>query len=181
MNSKPRERFVDVDSGRRGRDLHAAWGNALKPEQVNGVLDYVLTTFTKEPAPRTEAAQRAGHEPGSGERRLRQAWRADLPAALHRLPRPQGRRQRTQLARYPAAPAQSAQLGLCRPASTIARLFDSDPLRRAGHRHAGWIDYGLSQERRRRHCELHPQHQSEEQGASSMPDSNAAAAATSAA
>src|SRR5260370_24167190 len=27
-----------------------SWKNALKPEQVNGVLTYVLATFTKEPA-----------------------------------------------------------------------------------------------------------------------------------
>ena len=50
MNSKPRERFVtSIQEGVAGTSM-PSWGNVLKPEQVNGVLDYVLATFTKEPA-----------------------------------------------------------------------------------------------------------------------------------
>ncbi len=49
MNSKPRERFVaSIQEGVAGTSM-PSWKNALKPEQVNGVLHYVLTTFTKEP------------------------------------------------------------------------------------------------------------------------------------
>jgi mono/diheme cytochrome c family protein len=50
MNSKPRERFVtSIQEGVPGTSM-PSWKNALKPEQVNGVLSYVLATFTKEPA-----------------------------------------------------------------------------------------------------------------------------------
>jgi sulfur oxidation c-type cytochrome SoxX len=50
MNSKPRERFVaSIQEGVAGTSM-PSWKNALKPEQVNGVLGYVLTTFTKEPS-----------------------------------------------------------------------------------------------------------------------------------
>ncbi len=50
MNSKPRARFVaSIQEGVAGTSM-PSWKNALKPEQVNGVLGYVLTTFTKEPA-----------------------------------------------------------------------------------------------------------------------------------
>ncbi len=50
MNSKPRERFVaSIQEGVAGTSM-PSWKNALKPEQVNGVLSYVLTTFTKEPS-----------------------------------------------------------------------------------------------------------------------------------
>jgi mono/diheme cytochrome c family protein len=50
MNSKPRERFVNsIQEGVAGTSM-PSWKNALKPDQVNGVLTYVLATFTKEPA-----------------------------------------------------------------------------------------------------------------------------------
>jgi sulfur oxidation c-type cytochrome SoxX len=50
MNSKPRERFVtSIQEGVAGTSM-PSWKNALKPDQVNGVLSYVLTTFTKEAA-----------------------------------------------------------------------------------------------------------------------------------
>jgi len=49
MNSKPRERFVaSIQTGVPGTSM-PPWGHALKDDQVNGVLDYVLQTFTKEP------------------------------------------------------------------------------------------------------------------------------------
>ncbi|MGD0771786.1 MAG: c-type cytochrome [Candidatus Solibacter sp.] len=50
MTSKPRERFVtSIQEGVPGTSM-PSWKNALKAEQVNGMLSYVLTTFTKEPA-----------------------------------------------------------------------------------------------------------------------------------
>ena len=50
MNSKPRERFVtSIQEGVPGTSM-PSWKNTLKPEQVNGVLAYVLATFTREPA-----------------------------------------------------------------------------------------------------------------------------------
>jgi len=49
MNSKPRDRFVEsIKTGVPGTSM-PPWGHALKDDQVNGVLDYVLQTFTKEP------------------------------------------------------------------------------------------------------------------------------------
>jgi sulfur oxidation c-type cytochrome SoxX len=49
MTSKPRERFVtSIQEGVPGTSM-PSWKNALKPEQVNGVLTYVLATFTREP------------------------------------------------------------------------------------------------------------------------------------
>jgi mono/diheme cytochrome c family protein len=49
MTSKSRERFVNsIQEGIPGTSM-PSWKNVLKPEQVNGVLGYVMTTFTKEP------------------------------------------------------------------------------------------------------------------------------------
>src|ERR1039457_1707396 len=49
MTSKPRDRFVtSIQEGVPGTSM-PSWKNALKPEQVNGVLTYVLATFTREP------------------------------------------------------------------------------------------------------------------------------------
>jgi mono/diheme cytochrome c family protein len=49
MNSKPRERFVtSIQEGVAGTSM-PPWKNALKPEQVQGVIAFVLATFTKEP------------------------------------------------------------------------------------------------------------------------------------
>ncbi len=49
MNSKPRDRFVaSIQNGVGGTSM-PPWKNVLKDEQINGVLTYVLTTFTKEP------------------------------------------------------------------------------------------------------------------------------------
>jgi mono/diheme cytochrome c family protein len=48
MASKPRDRFVhSIQEGVAGTSM-PPWKNALKLEQVNGVLSYVLDTFTKE-------------------------------------------------------------------------------------------------------------------------------------
>jgi len=50
MTSKPHTRFVNsIQEGVAGTSM-PSWKNVLKPEQVDGVLSYVLTTFTKEPA-----------------------------------------------------------------------------------------------------------------------------------
>jgi sulfur oxidation c-type cytochrome SoxX len=49
MTSKPRDRFIkSIQEGVAGTSM-PPWKNALKPEQVDAVLGYVLTTFTKEP------------------------------------------------------------------------------------------------------------------------------------
>jgi len=49
MSTKPRERFVaSIKEGVGGTSM-PAWGKALDDEQVNGVLTYVLQTFTHEP------------------------------------------------------------------------------------------------------------------------------------
>ena len=49
MNSKPRERFVaSIQEGVAGTSM-PSWKSALKPEQVDAVLSYALTTFTKDP------------------------------------------------------------------------------------------------------------------------------------
>ena len=49
MNSKPRDRFVaSIQNGVPGTSM-PPWGHVLKDDQVNGVLDYVAQTFTKEP------------------------------------------------------------------------------------------------------------------------------------
>jgi sulfur oxidation c-type cytochrome SoxX len=49
MNTKPRDRFVhSIQEGVAGTSM-PAWGKALDDEQVNGVLAYVLQTFTREP------------------------------------------------------------------------------------------------------------------------------------
>ena len=48
MNSKPLDRFKNsIRNGVAGTSM-PAWGKALKDEQVDGVLDYVLATYTKE-------------------------------------------------------------------------------------------------------------------------------------
>ena len=50
MTSKPRERFVtSIQEGVPGTSM-PTWKNILKPEQVDGVLTYVLTIFTREKA-----------------------------------------------------------------------------------------------------------------------------------
>ncbi len=49
MNSKPLDRFVhSIENGVPGTSM-PAWGKALNGTQVNGVLQYVLATYTKEP------------------------------------------------------------------------------------------------------------------------------------
>ena len=50
MTSKPRERFVSsIQDGVPGTSM-PTWKNILKPDQVDGVLSYVLTNLTKEKA-----------------------------------------------------------------------------------------------------------------------------------
>jgi len=49
MTSKSRDRFIaSIKDGVAGTSM-PAWGRALKDEQVDAVLTYVLQTFTKEP------------------------------------------------------------------------------------------------------------------------------------
>jgi sulfur oxidation c-type cytochrome SoxX len=49
MTSKPRQRFItSIQEGVPGTSM-PVWGKTLKPEQIDGVLSYVLNSFTKEP------------------------------------------------------------------------------------------------------------------------------------
>ena len=110
MNTKPRERFVDsIKEGVPGPPCRLGQGPERRADRRRARLR-LDQTFTKEPARAQEAAQSAGRRTrwpiDAG---IHRARRADLPGALHRLPRAQGRRQGTQLARHHAAPAQPAQ------------------------------------------------------------------------
>ena len=50
MNSKPRARFLaSIQNGVPGTSM-PPWKDVMKPEQAQGLLAYVLQTFTKEPA-----------------------------------------------------------------------------------------------------------------------------------
>ena len=111
MTSKPRERFLDVHQRRACRAPRCRPG-ATRSERRPGGWRARLTcsqTFTKEPRRSSRPRNVPDHNPVATVPPPSAARRADLPGALHRLPRPQSRRQRPQLARYLSAPAQPAQ------------------------------------------------------------------------
>jgi cytochrome c oxidase cbb3-type subunit 2 len=63
MTSKSRERFVNsIQEGIPGTSM-PSWKNVLKPEQINGVLSYVMTTFTKEPFRESKPHNVPDHNP----------------------------------------------------------------------------------------------------------------------
>jgi len=65
MNSKPRERFVhSIQNGVPGTSM-PPWGRALADTQVNGVLDYVLAAFTKEPRRELKPRNLPEHNPAA--------------------------------------------------------------------------------------------------------------------
>jgi mono/diheme cytochrome c family protein len=69
MTSKARARFVtSIQEGVGGTSM-PPWKNALKPEQVDSVLTYVLATFTKEPIrePKTRKVPETNPVPASAE------------------------------------------------------------------------------------------------------------------
>ena len=111
MNSKPRGplRRSRFSNGVAGTSM-PAWGKVLDEHAGHGRARLRARDLHQGAAPRAEAAQRARsttrwRRRGDPSR----ARRGDLRPALHRLPRPQGRRQGPELARHPAAAAQPAQ------------------------------------------------------------------------
>ena len=162
MNSKPRERFVDSDSGRRGRHLHARLEE--RPQARAGERRARATCSP--PSPRSRARELKPHNvPDTnpvatsadsikhGEEIFLERCtgchgrKADGkgPNSLDITPRPRNLRNSAFVASV-----------------NDRRLFDSILYGVQGTAMPSWIDYGLSQERRRGHCELHPQHQSKE-------------------
>jgi sulfur oxidation c-type cytochrome SoxX len=143
MNSKPRQRFVtSIQEGVQGTSM-PPWGHALKEDQVNGVLTYVLQTFTREPArdlkphkvPETNPVASSPQSIAHGEQVFLQRCtgchgrKADGkgPNSLDILPRPRNLRN---AAFVQKAPDQ--------------RLFDSILYGVQGTAMPSWIDYGLS-------------------------------------
>ena len=142
MNSKPRARFLDsIGEGVAGTSM-PAWGACLKDDQIRRCSITSGQHFVKEPAQRIQAAQGSRDESGAGDARVHHARRAHLPRALHRLPRPQSRRQGTQLDGYPAASAQSAESLVSWTACRDRRLFESILYGVQGTAMPSWIDYG---------------------------------------
>jgi sulfur oxidation c-type cytochrome SoxX len=144
MNSKPRERFVNsIQEGVPGTSM-PPWGHALKPEQVNGVLTYVLQTFTKEPARELKPRKLPEQNPVAiskqsidhGEALFLQRCtgchgrKADGkgPNSLDILPRPRNLRNSAFVER-----------------ASDRRLFESILYGVQGTAMPAWIDYGLSQ------------------------------------
>jgi len=63
MNTKPRARFVQsIQEGVAGTSM-PPWGKVLTSEQVNGVLSYVLQTFTREPERQVKPRNLPDHNP----------------------------------------------------------------------------------------------------------------------
>ncbi len=145
MNSKPRERFVtSIQDGVPGTSM-PPWGKVLKPEQVNGVLDYVAQTFTKEPrrelktrkVPEQNPVAMSADSAARGEKTFLQRCtgchgkKADGkgPNSLDILPRPRNLRNAWFVEK-----------------TGDARLFDSILYGVQGTAMPAWIDYGLSQQ-----------------------------------
>jgi mono/diheme cytochrome c family protein len=143
MNSKPRERFVaSIQDGVAGTSM-PSWKNALKPEQVNGVLSYVLATFTKEPARELKAHNVPEQNPVAssadsikhGEAQFQERCtgchgrKADGkgPNSLDITPKPRNLRNAAFVASV-----------------NDRRLFDSILYGVQGTAMPSWIDYGLS-------------------------------------
>jgi sulfur oxidation c-type cytochrome SoxX len=144
MNSKPLERFMtSIRKGVGGTSM-PAWGNTLDDQQVQGVLQYVLTTFTKEPRRELKPLQAPDKNPSAptaesiarGEKTfLRRCSgchgrKADGrgPNSLDIVPRPRNLRN--------AAFLESV---------ADRRLFESIMYGVQGTAMPSWIDYGLSQ------------------------------------
>ena len=144
MNSKPRDRFVaSIHEGVAGTSM-PAWKKALKPEQVSGVLDYVLTTFTKSrPTSSSRATCRSTNPVATSAASVAHGEQIFLerctgchgrkadgkgPNSLDILPRPRNLRNCGFVAASTTAASST-------PSSTACR---EPPCRR-------WIDYGLSQ------------------------------------
>jgi len=144
MNSKPRNRFVAaIRDGVAGTSM-PPWGRVIKDDQVNGVLSYVLTTFTKEPPrilktrtlPERNPVASGADSIARGEKIFLQRCtgchgrKADGkgPNSLDILPRPRNLRNAWFVEKVPDR-----------------RLFDSILYGVQGTAMPPWIDYGLSQ------------------------------------
>ena len=145
MNSKPRDRFVaSIKEGVAGTSM-PPWGRALKDEQVDGVLAYVLQTFTKEPPRDLKPRQVPDRNPSAmsaasaahGEQIFLQRCtgchgrKADGkgPNSLDILPRPRNLRNAWFVEKAPDR-----------------RLMESILYGVQGTAMPPWIDYGLSQQ-----------------------------------
>ncbi len=143
MNSKPLDRLASsIKKGVAGTSM-PAWGSALKDEQVNGVLQYVLATYTKEPrrelkphqVPAANPVAASASSVAEGERIFVarcsgcHGRKADGkgPNSLDILPRPRNLRNTAFV-------------------NSVAdqRLFDSILYGVQGTAMPPWIDYGLS-------------------------------------
>ncbi|HEY2018595.1 MAG TPA: c-type cytochrome [Bryobacteraceae bacterium] len=144
MNSKPKARFVtSIKDGVAGTSM-PPWARAMKDEQVEGVLTYVLETFTKEPArelktrklPELNPVAASKESAAHGEQIFLQRCtgchgrKADGkgPNSLDILPRPRNLRNAFFV-------------------ETVAdrRLFESILYGVQGTAMPPWIDYGLTQ------------------------------------
>jgi hypothetical protein len=84
MNSKPREPLPRIHrEGVAGTSM-PPWKRSLKDEQINGVLDYVMQNFVKEPAKELKARNIPEKNPGREQRGIHRGGRADLRTALQR-------------------------------------------------------------------------------------------------
>jgi mono/diheme cytochrome c family protein len=142
MNSKPLDRLTNsIKKGVPGTSM-PVWGNVLKDDRINGVLEYVLTTFTKEPRheikpPQTPATNPVASTPdsiGRGEKTFLQRCsgchgrKADGkgPSSLDILPRPRNLRNTAFV-----------------DSVSDQRLFQSILYGVQGTAMPSWIDYGL--------------------------------------
>lgn len=143
INSKTTERLTDsIRKGVAGTSM-PAWGNTLRDDQVQGVLQYVFTTFTKDPRreikphniPETNPVAMSEASAQEGERMFVarcsgcHGRKADGkgPNSLDILPRPRNLRNTAFV-------------------NSVAdkRLFDSILYGVQGTAMPSWIDYGLS-------------------------------------
>lgn len=144
MNSKPLERLANsIKDGVAGTSM-PAWGQVLKDEQVQGVLQYVLTTYTKEarrevkplrapdknPVAMSQESAKRGEETFLRRCAGCHGRKADGkgPNSLDILPRPRNLRN--------TAFVQS---------TNDRRMFESILFGVQGTAMPSWIDYGLSQ------------------------------------
>lgn len=144
MNSKPLERLkTSIQQGVAGTSM-PAWGKVLNGQQVDGVLDYVLATFTKDPrreikprkVPEQNPIAMSAESVQRGERTFIarcsgcHGKKADGkgPNSLDILPRPRNLRNAWFV-----------------EAASDHRLFDAILYGVQGTAMPPWIDYGLSQ------------------------------------
>jgi sulfur oxidation c-type cytochrome SoxX len=145
MNSKPHSRMVEsLKKGVPGTSM-PPWGNILKDDQIQGVLEYVAQTFTKEPrrdvkpaeVPNANPVKTSAESIAAGERTFIarctgcHGRKADGkgPNSIDILPRPRNLRN-------------SAFVN----SVTDRRLFESIQYGIQGTAMPSWIDYGLTPE-----------------------------------